>query len=285
MTHPGDMCDAPDQGVQARPERKERSLLVAVPIDIVAYAGYYLANILFLLLSLPFALLLAPVPGFKKRIFLRVAHTYAHFLTRVYLPFLGVCRVVEVSGVEHCPSNASFICVANHRGRLDALLLTGVLANTAVVIKAKHAKFPMLAHLVRHCGFVSVDQASAASITAALRKCGLLLAAGTNLLVFPEGARTTGARLRRFGSMAFKVAIDQGIPILPAVVHPESPFMGRRLITFFPRKPVRYRIRFLPVVFPGAADSAAELCDRVHRCMASELKVLDRGTEWERVSA
>jgi len=284
MKRPGELCDAPDKGVKVGLERT-RPLLVAIPIDVVAYAGYYLANILFLLLSFPFALLLAPVPGFKKRIFLRVAHTYACFLTRVYLPALGVCRVVAVSGLENCPRNTSFICVSNHRGRLDALLLTGVLANTAVVIKAKHAKFPMLSHLVRHCGFVSVDQASAASITAALRKCGSLLASGTNLLVFPEGARTTGARLRRFGSMAFKVAIDQGTPILPALVHPESPFMGRRLVTFFPRKPVRYRIEFLPVVYPETADSAAELCDRVHRCMASALKVLDRGTEWEHVSA
>lgn len=282
MTRRQETHDAPGGGA---PERKERSLLVAIPIDLFAYAGYYLANILFLLLSLPFALLLAPVPGFKQRLFLRVARAYARFLTQAYLPALGVCRIVSITGLENRPPHGSFICVANHRGRLDALLLTGVLTNTAVLIKAKHAKFPMLAHLVRHCGFISVDQASTASITAALRKCGSLLASGTNLLVFPEGARTTGARLRRFGSMAFKVAMDQGSPIVPVVVHPESPFMARKLVTFFPRKPVHYRIRFLPVAYPGERESAEDFCDRIYRRMASELKSLDRGTEWENISS
>lgn len=258
------------------PESKERSLWVAIPVDLAAYAGYYLANIFFLLLSLPFVLLLAPFPNFKQRLFLRFAHGYAQFLTRRFLPSLGVCRIVSVSGLENCRIRTPFVCVANHRGRLDALLLTGVLKNTAVLIKAKHAKFPMLAHLVRHCGFVSVDQSSAASITAALQKCGELAATGTNLLVFPEGARTTGGGLRRFGNMAFKVAIEQGLPIVPAIIHSQSAFMARDLASFFPRRPVEYQIVFLESVHPQADDAVADLCDRVYRRMAAELKVLER---------
>ena len=272
-------------GAAQMSERKERSLLVAACADITGYAGYYLANILFLLLSLPVALLLVPFPGVKRRSFLRVAHGYARFLTQIYLPSLGICRVVSVSGLEKCPTNTPFVCVSNHRGRLDALLLTGLLRNTVVLIKARHARFPMLAYLVRHCGFVSVDQASAASIAAALRKCCALVASGTNLLVFPEGARTTGARLRRFGSMAFMVAIEQGIPIVPVVVHSQSPFMARKLATFFPRKPVNYRITFLEPAYPLENDAPADLCDRVYRRMARELKVLDGGTDWEDGSA
>ena len=56
MTCRGDMGDDPGNGLKEGPKRKERSLLVAIPIDIAAYTGYYLSIILFLLLSLPFAL-------------------------------------------------------------------------------------------------------------------------------------------------------------------------------------------------------------------------------------
>ena len=265
----------------AEPERKERPWPIAICADMAGYIGYYLSNILFLLLSLPLALALAPFPAFKRRLLQRVIHRYAHFLTRVYLPSLGICRVVAVTGLEHCPPDAPFVCVANHRGRLDALLLIGLLANTTVLIKARHARFPMLAYLVRQCGFVSVDPASTASIASALQKCGALLAAGGNVLVFPEGTRTTGGRLRRFGSMAFKVALERGAPLVPAVVHPQRAFMGRKLITFFPRRPVDYRIIFLPPEFPREGDTPADLGDRVYRRMAAELRVLDRGTEWD----
>jgi 1-acyl-sn-glycerol-3-phosphate acyltransferase len=263
----------------AMPESKQRSLLVAIPIDLVAYSGYYLANILFLLLSFPVALLLLPFSDLKQRLFLRVAHRYAHFLTQVYLPGFGVCRVDEVSGLEHARADAPFICVANHRGRLDALLLMGVLRRTAVLIKAKHARFPMLAHLVRHCGFVSVDQGSAASVALALGKCRALLQSGIHLLVFPEGARTTGTGLRRFGNMAFRVAIDCGMPVVPAVVHTPRAFMAREWATFFPRKTVRYRLSFLPRVYPRENDTPSDFSDRVYRLMARELESLDRGME------
>jgi 1-acyl-sn-glycerol-3-phosphate acyltransferase len=259
--------------------QKQRSLLVAMCIDMAGYAGYYFANVLFLLLSLPLAVMLGPFPAFKSRLFLWVARGYARFLTLVYLPRLGICRVAGVSGLENCPAGSPFICVSNHRGRLDALLLTAQLRNTAVLIKARHARFPMLAYLVQHCGFVSVDQSSAASIAAALEKCRRLLASGSNLLVFPEGTRTEGARLRRFGSIAFKVAIDAGVPVVPVVIHSQSAFMAKTLASFFPRKPVDLRIAFLPSESVREGDTAGDLCDRAYRRMSDELRVLDKGRD------
>ena len=261
----------------AMPESQQRSLLVAIPIDLLAYTGYYLANVLFLLLSLPVALVCLPWPALKQRLFLRWAHGYARFLTQRYLPALGVCRVAVITGAEHCQSDRPFICVANHRGRLDALLLTGILRRTAVLIKARHARFPTLAHLVRHSGFVSVDPGSPESMAQALAKCRQLLQSGVNLLVFPEGARTVGPRLRRFGSLAFKAAIESGVPVVPAVIHTSSAFMARDAASFFPRKTVLYRLSFLPLAHPEAHETAAEFGDRVYRCMASEFQALDQG--------
>lgn len=260
------------------PERPQRPLLVAIPIDLLAYAGYYLANVLFLLLSLPAALVLLPWPDLKQRLFLRWAHRYARFLTQCYLPALGVCRLAAITGTEPSQTGRPFICVANHRGRLDALLLTGVLSRTAVLIKARHARFPTLAHLVRHSGFVSVDPGSPESMAQALAKCRDLLQSGVNLLVFPEGARTVGPRLRRFGSLAFKAAIDSGVPVVPAVIHTSSPFMARDAASFFPRKTVLYHLSFLAMAHPDAHETAAEFGDRVYRRMASEFDTLERGS-------
>ncbi|MBC8453746.1 1-acyl-sn-glycerol-3-phosphate acyltransferase [PVC group bacterium] len=250
----------------------KRSLPVVIFAYTTGYIGYYLTNILFMLLSLPFVPLLAPFPRLRHRIFLRVIHWYAYVLTQIFLPLLGVCHVDEVSGLDRGKKLTPRLYVSNHRGRLDALLLIGILKNTVVLIKSKHAKFPMLAHLVQHCGFVSVDKSSAISISEALKKCCTVLKSGTNLLFFPEGTRSTGTRLQTFGSMAFKVAIEQDTPIVPVIIYSQNPFMAKKLSSFYPRKRIGYHIHFLDPVSPEENDSPADLSDRVRRLMTAELK-------------
>ena len=91
-------------------ENTERPLPVVIFTYTVGYAGYYLFNGLFILLSFPLVLLLAPFPGVRYRVFLRVTHWFTHVLTRIYLPGLGVCHVDEISGTENCPTGTPVIC-------------------------------------------------------------------------------------------------------------------------------------------------------------------------------
>ena len=51
--------------------------------------------------------------------------------------------------------------------------------------------------------------------------------------------------------------------------------------SIFPRARNEYRIRFLDPEPVRADDDASDLCDRVHRRMAQELRTLDAGTVWE----
>ncbi len=265
----GRLGESPDH------ESRERSVLLVAIAYTTGYIIYYLSNTLFLVASLPFLILLAPFSKLKRKLFLQMGHLYTRALTRVIAPQLGVWDIVEVSGMDRLKGKGPFIFVSNHRGRLDALLVVGLIKKTSVVIKAKHARFPLLAFLVRHAGFVSVDQRSPESIASALQKCGELLSGGTNLLVFPEGSRSTGSRLHRFGNLAFRVAVDHGITVVPLVVHSRTPFMCKRLNTFYPRKPVHYRIRLLEPLHPSEQETTAGLSDKVYRAMASELKTLE----------
>jgi len=256
----------------------DRPLAVVIIAYTIGYLGYYLTNILFLVASLPLAILLIPFAGAKQRLFLLAAHGYARFLTQGFLKALDVCHLDEIEGMTNCPTNEPFVCASNHRGRLDALLLIGLLKRTSVLIKAKHARFPMLAYLVRHSGFISVDQSSPASITLALQKCGEILEAGTNLLVFPEGSRASGRRLLPFRGIAFKVACDRQVPVVPVVIYAENAFMAKSLDTFYPRRRIGYRIHFLPPITPNPHETPAALSDRVYRSMTAKLKSLQNDT-------
>jgi len=255
---------------------RRRSRWVTILACTTGYAGYYLCNCLFLLLSLPAIVLLAPFPTSRCVLFQRSASWFSRWLTQFYLPLLGVSRIASLSGMENCPTDRPYICVSNHRGRLDPLLLTGLLRKTSVLIKAKHARFPMLAYLVRFCGYASIDPSSASGMVAALQKCAAMLSSGFNLLVFPEGTRAAGERLRRFGKFAFEMAVKQNVPVVPVVIYSRTGFMVKSLASFYPDYRVDYHIAFLPPIYLEPDDTPDTISDKAYRSMSRELASMIR---------
>jgi 1-acyl-sn-glycerol-3-phosphate acyltransferase len=128
---------------------------------------------------------------------------------------------------------------------------------------------------------VSVNRNSLDAIAKAFDRCRALLGDGKNLVIFPEGTRARSGRLQPFNRLAFDLALAANVPVLPVVIHSTEPFMGKISGSIFPHRENFFRIRFLDAELPHPGENAAQLCDRVHRRLAQELKQLDAGTSWE----
>jgi 1-acyl-sn-glycerol-3-phosphate acyltransferase len=165
---------------------------------------------------------------------------YVYFLTRRLLPLLQIYSIVEISGFDnHDPKKAS-LYVANHRGRLDALLLLSILKNTCALIKSTYTRFPIYSAFVKYLDFISIDSESPRTLAAALSKCRELIANGKSLLVFPEGTRATSGRLLPFKELAFRLASDMDVTLFPVIVHSDYPFMTKDPGSIFPKKKLTY---------------------------------------------
>lgn len=267
-------CTAPSPRDDVPPDDRDRSAIRVAVCYTAAYVWYYTTNILFLMLSPPLFIAMLPFSDARRRLIRWMIHVYGHFLTQRLLPSLDVVHIDEVTGLTPDTMPSPCIYISNHRGRLDALLLLGLFRNTGVLIKTKHARFPVLAYLVRSCGFVSVDRSSSASIAAAIDKCATVMEEGTNLILFPEGTRTAGARLHRFGALAFKIAVDRQIPVVPVVTYSRNGYMCKSLASFYPRRRIGYRIHVLPPLFPVEGQSFEELSDRAYKAMSNEVKAM-----------
>jgi 1-acyl-sn-glycerol-3-phosphate acyltransferase len=247
----------------------------------IGYGSYLLSKIVFVLAALPLVIVLWPFPRAKYWLLQTVTHHYLAFFSRVWLPALGVYRVAEIAGLERALTIRPAVCVANHRGFMDAILLLGLMPRTGVLIKSRDGRKPLYRLLARHFDMVSVDRHSLNSVSASLDRCRRVLDEGKNLLIFPEGTRARSGRLQHFNLIAFDLALAAGAPVVPVVIHSTQPFMAKLPGSIFPRRSNDYRIRFLDPEIPRPDDDAGALCDRVHRRMARELKQLDAGTIWE----
>ncbi len=251
--------------------------------DSIGYASYFLAIVIFLFLGVPILLLLAFWPGLMRKYMYRTLKAYTFFLTRFWLPLLQVYSIAEISGYDR-RSMSNVIFVANHRGRLDALLLLSMLPESGVLIKPKYTRIPIYSAFVKYLDFVRADSGSPASLAASLARCKAILDKGKNLLVFPEGTRAKSGKLQAFKEFSFKVSLDTGRPVVPVIVHSDYPFMARTPQSIFPKYRFRYTIRFLTPCTAVGNERPADFADRVYRIMSEALNKLDKGTFWDRGS-
>jgi 1-acyl-sn-glycerol-3-phosphate acyltransferase len=257
------------------------SYAVRVAGLLLGYATYFGSNFLFITSATPLLLLLTPFPRVQFRLLHFSVHRYLAFFTRWWLPIIGVYTLTEAGKPK---VTGPCVYVANHRSFMDAPLILGLLERTGVMVKTRYTNKMLPGLLARYFEFVSLDPNSPASVLAGVERCRAVLARGSNLLVFPEGTRARSGRLGRFKNMAFRIALDADVPVVPVITHSTVPFMAKLPGSVFPRPRNFFRIRFLDPEMPLPNDAPDALADRVYRRMARTLKELDQGTVWETVN-
>jgi 1-acyl-sn-glycerol-3-phosphate acyltransferase len=248
---------------------------------VISVATYIAMHLLFSVLWVPLAVLL--LHGGARRWFLKVAfHRSLAFFVLHYWRWLRMYRIAEISGLERALAQGPAVYVSNHRGRIDGLFILSLVPNTGVVMKASYIRQPLFATFARWLDFVSVDADAVSGLGQSVERCRQVLGAGRNLLVFPEGTRSPGARLLPFRDTAFRLAQATGVPVVPVVVHTDTPVLGKRMGVWGPSRTFALTVRFMEPARAGETERPGDFCARVERDMARTLAELDRGTEWDR---
>lgn len=248
-------------------------------IAFFGYAGYLGGHLIFPLILIPIWLVSLPFPGASRRFLECSFRAFLAFLTRFYLPFLGVYRIVELSGFD--PAREPAVYVANHRSRIDGPLLLGLVGPSGVIMKRSYTETPLYRPFKMHLDFIPVDSTSRTALAAALEKAGQLFSRKKNLVVFPEGTRASTGRMLPFKDIAFRISSTCSVPVIPVIIHTELPFMTKVPGSYVPRFRFAVRVKALPSMATLPNERPAEFAARVERRIARELKKLDCRTFWE----
>jgi len=175
--------------------------LVFIPIAVVAtLVGAVLSILIALLISPRFANLYVAVP-------------WCHIIA-----FFAPVRV-DVEGMEHVDRDQSYVVVANHQSQFDIPVIYGFCGlDLRWVMKAELGKVPFVAQGCRAIGHIFVNRSDPDQARTAINQAIGRLKSGTGILFFAEGTRSRSGKLLAFKKGAFRVAIDQQLPILPMTV-------------------------------------------------------------------
>jgi len=146
---------------------------------------------------------------------------------------------ITVNGKENADPQRTYVVVLNHQSQFDILLVYGWLKlNLKWVMKKELRKIPGLGLGCEKAGHIFIDRANPRAAQAAVMEALQRLGNGVGILFFVEGTRSLDGRLLPFKKGAFRLAIEQQLPVLPVTVSGTRETLPAKSLRLFPGRGV-----------------------------------------------
>jgi len=168
------------------------------------------------------ALLLHPIlPAAWGRAIGRSAISHCYLLFWNLATLAGMLRL-DTRALLPLRDEPGLIVVANHPGMMDALILVARLPRSACIMKAQLMRNILLGPGARLARYIRNDSARGM-----IRQAVQDLRCGGQLVVFPEGTRTTMRPINPFRPGVTLIAKLAGAPIQTVFIDTDSPYLGK----------------------------------------------------------
>ncbi len=188
----------------------------------------------------------------------------------------------ECRGIENLPPGNFVLCV-NHQSNFDALVLfRHIRRHMRYVAKAQLQKVPIFGPALRRAGNIFVDRTGGAGDREKLMDAAAAVRDRVSVVFFAEGTRSDDGLLRPFKKGAAAMAIEAGVPLIPAALAGTHRILEKGSVIIRPR-PSALLIGE-PISTKGlTADDREVLTHKAHAVVAT---LLEQGnqlvTEMER---
>jgi 1-acyl-sn-glycerol-3-phosphate acyltransferase len=171
---------------------------------------------------------------------------WTYTLARIVLtvPTILIFRVRGI-GVKNVPRDGPLVLAPNHFSQMDHFFV-GVYLRRKIRFMAKSQLFgtPVLTYIYKHGGVFPIRRGH--HDEEAFRTAYEILGQGGMLLVYAEGGRSRSEALGQPKPGIGRIALEQGVPIVPVAIHGSARVRGWKRLRF-PKVTVQFGE---PVSFP-----------------------------------
>lgn len=203
-----------------------------------------------------------------------VAWAFARMSARNLARLCGVR--VHVHGLENLRGPGPYIFAPNHQSNFDIAALLGYLpGQNRFIAKKELFAEPVLGTVLRTMGMIPVDRDNPLEAIDLLNHAA---AAGSSLIIFPEGTRSRDGQLLPFKKGPFIAAIHLKLPIVPVICAGTSAVMPKGGYLSIVPGDVDVFIE-PPIATDGLGyDDRTTLRDRVRAVIAARLAETEKTT-------
>jgi len=166
----------------------------------------------------PFLTLMVSVLSLVDLLWLRKSEIKAQVFPRYWgriLCWLAGVRV-RVEGISNIDPGQTYIFAGNHCSQYDIFSFQGYFPHDFRWIAKKELfRIPVFGQAMHRVGYIPIDRSHGRQALKSLDAAAERIAAGSSVLIFPEGTRSADGTLHEFKTGAVLLAIKAGVPIVP----------------------------------------------------------------------
>jgi 1-acyl-sn-glycerol-3-phosphate acyltransferase len=126
---------------------------------------------------------------------------------------------VDVRGVEHVPATDRVCFLANHQGAADIPLVVGYATKrVGFIAKKELTRVPMLNLWMEALNCVYIERTNPRSARRTIEQGAAHIRRGNPMLIFPEGTRSRGKRMRSFKTGSLRLPMLAEAVIVPLTI-------------------------------------------------------------------
>lgn len=171
-------------------------------------------------------LLVAPVlfllPGGKPRR-QRAARAMVHTLFKGFIHMMRLLGILSwtIDGIEKLDRDGLLV-LANHPSLIDTVFIMAFIPNADCIVKSRLLTNPVMRGFILHTGYITNDRGGNL-----IEAADASLKSGANLVIFPEGTRTTTGEALKFQRGAANIALRCSVDITPVVITCNPPTLSK----------------------------------------------------------
>jgi len=202
-------------------------------------------------------------------------YPYAHWLNRLWGKVFFVLIGVRIEIEYHYRPNPEqvYVFCANHFSYLDIAVMGLIIENYFAFVGKQDVKdIPLLGYMFRKL-HIQVNRENSQSRAGSFGRAIKTLAQGRSIMIFPEGGIRTKKppEMHHFLDGAFKMAIQQQVPVVPITLLNNYKILPDQKATRFHRQALRVVVHAPLSIIGLDQDSTATLKDACFRVIDETL--------------
>ena len=172
---------------------------------------------------------------------------------------------LEFKGTETLPDGAIYI--ATHQSSLDYPILGSFIKKYLTVTNLNFTRIPFASYVGKLIGARSLNKHSLGEIALMYRELEEILNDNRNIIIFPEGTRSNGKKLKKFKKGAFRLSMKTKKPIVPIIIDGSSKILAKGNPCFKTTRRKKISITMLAPVYPKDFENEDQMIKEVSKLM------------------
>ena len=188
----------------------------------------------------------------------------------------------ETDGTPPADPRNPYVAIANHESYADIFLISHLPWEMKWLSKDAVFRIPIMGWMMRMANDIPIKRGKRESVMSAMAGCRDRLEKRVSVMIFPEGTRAPTEEMLPFKDGAFRLAIDNQVPILPIALAGTRNCMAKHSFVF---RRARAKARVLAPVptegmtladIPALRDHVRSIIDAERQRLQRELGLRDQ---------